>query len=480
MTDTLLIVVISLLSCLIILMLVLLFKRSKNPLEGKITGEMRDLLEQNRMKSFKDLSEEIKEQNQEIQVLKDAITNSMNEAQKTNQNDLYKFLEETKTKLSDLQRNFNKESADVKTQNLTNILDLIAQTTKDINELKTKILKEINESNTKNSKDVNDQNIKTQERINTQIELLKEKVQESLNKGFEKNEKAINDFIEKTASIEASARQMEELRKEISRFRDILVNNKARGNFGEAVLEGILTSIFGSPENNLHYRTQVNITQEFGLKLSKGHSEDSRSLTVDFLFNIVTNNGSLPLSIDAKFPYNNYAIMLDDNISSFERGEAKKKFGKDVKDRIGEVKKYIVEGKTAPYAVMFIPAESVFIDIFKEFPDIVEEARKQKVIMASPSLIVTIIQILQFILNDYKVRDNADQILKLIDEIGKEFNLFTTRWEEHKKRIQSLSEDVKKIDTTTNKLISKFDKTKNIVSDGTKELEIDDKNELKN
>ncbi|MFA5480882.1 MAG: DNA recombination protein RmuC [Bacilli bacterium] len=489
MTDTLLYIAISLLGALIIISIVLifLFLRRKSAVSGGLSSEdLQKLLQESRMNSYKDYASIIKSQNEEINKLKDGITSGMNEAQKNNQNDLYKFLDETKKRLSDIQLNFNKESADVKQQNLSSIKDLISQTTKDISELKTKIVAEINDANIKNNKNVNEQNVKTQEQINSQIQTLKEQVQKSLEAGFEKNDKAMQDFIQKTALIEASTRQIEDLRKEISRFNNILSNQKTRGNFGEDVLDQILTAIFGDVGSSTFYRKQVDLTKEFKVGQVKDEKGEKQNVIVDFLFNVITDHGVLPLSIDAKFPYANYLPLLDETISPELREETKKKFKADVKGRIKEVTKYIVDGKTAPYAVMFIPAEAVFIDIFKEFPDVVEEARKQKIIIASPSLIVTIIQILQFILKDYQLRNNADQILRLIDEIGSEFGRFASRWEDHKKHVEALGKDVKDIDTTTVKMVKRFDEAKNyidhnkisepkaIVFDGDEIIDVDD------
>lgn len=470
MTDILLIIAIVLLVAMVVLLILSMLDKKKDNQKISFKDDVRSLFEESRINSLKDFQDSVKAQNNEIQVLKDSVTNGMNEAQKLNQTDLYKFLEETKTKLTDLQLNFNKESSEVKQQNSTSIKDLIAQTTKDLNELKSRILAEINDTNQKNNSNINQQNVKTQEQITSQIQILKEQVQKSLEQGFEKNEKAIHEFIQKTASIEASTRQMEDLRKEINKFNNILSNQKSRGIFGEEVLQQILTSIFGDSKDNYFYKTQVDLTKEFSVKQLKDGSGEKKKVIVDFLFNISTDHGILPLSIDAKFPYENYRLMLED-ISIEEKKDAKKKFSNDVKARIKEVTKYIVDGKTAPYAIMFVPAEAVFIDIFKDFPDIVEESKKQKIIIASPSLIVTIIQILQFILKDYHKRNNADEILNLIDDLGTQFTLFSKRWDIHKNRVEKLVDDIRDIDITSKNLVGQFDKAKNLGNEKTITLE---------
>ena len=467
MTELLLIFAIVLLLLLLLLLLIMFFNQMKHRKGLSDETNVELLLEKQRRLNLNDFQLAVKTQNDEINRLKEAVTASMVDAQKLNQGDLFKFLEETKTKLTDLQSNFNKETSDVKTQNLGSIKDLMAQTTKDLEALKTKILSDINETTLKNNQLLNTQNIKTQEQITDQIQKLKDQVQQSLMQGFEKNEKSMQDFIEKTALLEASTRQMDDLKKEIQKFNHLLSNAKTRGNFGEDVLEQIFVAILGKQGEGLIYRTQVNFTKEFNVKAQKDESGQTKDAIVDFLYNVSTAHGNVPLSIDAKFPYDNYVPLLDESLTDEMREETKKKFKRDVEQRIKEVAQYIIPGKTAPYAVMFVPAEAVFIDLYKEFPTVIEKARAQRIIIASPSLIVTILHILQFILKDYQLRNNADKILDLIDDIAKQFNAYQDRWATLKKQIEGLTDSASKIDITVKKLTQGFTEANTYIAERT-------------
>lgn len=450
MTDILLIVTVVLLTVLIVISVISFFKKSESS-SGVSKRDVSDMFKEQRIDTLKDLQEVIKGQDKELETLKLAVTKGMHEAELENKTNLFKFLEETRTKLTEIQNNFTKESTDVKHQNVNNIKELIEKTTKDINELKTSILKEIGETNLKNHELVNEQNLRTQKQITTEIEKLREQVSESLTKGFEKNEKAMYDFIEKTASIEASAKKMDELRDEINKFNELLSNQKTRGNFGEGILEQIFSSMFGDVAGGHIYKKQENIA-----------GEGETRLIADFVFNIRTNHGLMPLAIDAKFPYADYITLLEENVDEAKIKETKKLFETNMKNRIREVAKYVIPKKTAPYAIMFIPSEAIFIDIFKEFMPLVEFAREEKVIIASPSLIVTIIQILQFILSDYELRNNADEILNQIDKISIEFERFERRWETHVTNINRLVTDVNDISITTKKINTQFENTKKL------------------
>ncbi len=464
MLEKLLIVGIILLGLLLIssfvILFIILFRKPKSSSHHD-QEEIKNLIEEGRIKSIKDLSEDIQKQNLQLQALKNEINVKIGEASKANQDDLLKFLTETQKKLTELQTNFQKETTDAKTQNIKSVNDLIQQTSKEVNELKTKIIKEIDDANKKSST----LNLETQERIQKQIDTLKEQVKKSLEDGFEKNDKALQEFLKQMTLVEASTKQIEDLRKEIEKFNAVLSNPKTRGNFGEAILNNIFTAVFGENAAGIFYETQVNITKKYNLKQRKGRSGETSDLIADFVFNIQTKDDFMPLIIDAKFPYTNYIPLIEDGYSVEEQNEAKKKFEVDVKNQIKSITKYIIEGVTVPYAIMFIPAEAVFLDIFKQFPNIVDLAQKNKIILASPSLILTIINVLKFILEDYERRNRANETLQLIDNISVEFRRFSKRWEDHKKNIARLSEDVRLIDITSNKINKRFDEVTNVLGE---------------
>ena len=108
MDDILLPIAIALLVALLILLIVVVIllltrKKTVDVGGGVSSDEIHRLLEENRIRSLKDFNESVKSQNSQIDILKQSIVNGMHEAQKTNQGDLFKFLDDTKNKLNELQ-----------------------------------------------------------------------------------------------------------------------------------------------------------------------------------------------------------------------------------------------------------------------------------------------------------------------------------------------------------------------------------------
>ena len=91
---------------------------------------------------------------------------------------------------------------------------------------------------------------------------------------------------------------------------------------------------------------------------------------------------------------------------------------KHVKD-ISE--KYLIPGETQDLAVLFVPSEAVYADLAEHFDEVVQKAHRARVIIVSPSLLMMAIQVMQAIVRDARVREQAhiiqDEVRKLADDV---------------------------------------------------------------
>ena len=86
---------------------------------------------------------------------------------------------------------------------------------------------------------------------------------------------------------------------------------------------------------------------------------------------------------------------------------------KHVKD-ISE--KYLLSGETHETAIMFVPSESIYAEINENFDDVVQKAHRARVILASPNVLMLLVQTMQAIFKDVAMRDQA-HVIKA--EVGK-------------------------------------------------------------
>jgi DNA recombination protein RmuC len=70
---------------------------------------------------------------------------------------------------------------------------------------------------------------------------------------------------------------------------------------------------------------------------------------------------------------------------------------------------------------MFVPSESVFAEIHERFDEVVQRAYRARVVIVSPSLLLLSIQVIQAVLRDARMRDQAhiiqDEVSKLMQDV---------------------------------------------------------------
>ena len=87
-----------------------------------------------------------------------------------------------------------------------------------------------------------------------------------------------------------------------------------------------------------------------------------------------------------------------------ERAAAVARVREDITKHIADIsEKYLIPGETQDIALMFVPSESVYADLYDSFDDIIQKAyRASRVIIVSPSLMMLAIQVIQQIRKDAK------------------------------------------------------------------------------
>ena len=163
------------------------------------------------------------------------------------------------------------------------------------------------------------------------------------------------------------------------------------------------------------------------------------------------------ICIDSKFPFQDYERLFNAE-SDEERDNYKKEFARAVKQHITVIKdKYIVDGKTAPEALMFIPNDGVFAFIHHELDEVVEYAREKKVIITSPSTLPAILVTINMVRIETERAKNVKEISKQLSILGKQFELFSREWESFSKQLDTASKTREKLDSRVSRITNKFD-----------------------
>lgn len=281
--------------------------------------------------------------------------------------------------------------------------------------------------------------------VENKLEAINVKVQENLNEGFKKTNETFTDVIQRLAKIDEAQKKIDSLSTNIISLQDILTDKKSRGIFGEVQLNQILYSVFGE-KNDQIFQTQYTL---------------SNSARVDAILFAPEPMGNI--AIDSKFPLENYRRMIDKTFSDFMRLEATRAFKSDVKKKIDDISnKYIIPGETANQAIMFLPAEAVFAELYAYHEDIINYSFSKRVWIVSPTTFMAILNTLQIVLNDMERRKYADIIQRELNKLSEDFKRYRDRWNNLSKHIDTVQKDVKEIHTTTDKISNSFDRIANV------------------
>lgn len=305
-----------------------------------------------------------------------------------------------------------------------------------IDDIKTKIAKEMGELELKVQDDFNLFHDRTNKRFN----ILETNLHTSLFNSAKSQNELFANINARMARIDKTQESLTELSKDIVSLEAILQDKKARGIFGEIELYSLLEVAYGK-DDKLYQRQY---------RLANGSIADA----VIFL-----NDENFFLAIDSKFPLENYRRIYDENEDKLK---ASKDFKKDIKNHIDAIsKKYILDDLTAPMALMFIPAEAIYMEIFNNFTDMVDYAYLKHVYLVSPASLMAYITAIKNIYIGHRKEKIAKDLLASVSQLAIEFKRFDERVNKLDRDYNNLVEDFNDLKTTSRKIISRFNDINN-------------------
>ena len=280
-----------------------------------------------------------------------------------------------------------------------------------------------------------------QENLETSIHSLIEKNFEKIDTKFDKssseNKNNLFQIQERISLIDRAQQNINHLTENVVDLKNILSNTSKRGRFGEILLENLIKDTL--PKEYYDFQKTL--------------SNNSR---VDCMIKI---SGSLNnLCIDSKFPKESYDKMVKAN-NTEEKVKLSKSFKLDISNHVLDVKKkYIIPGETAEIALIFIPSEQIYVEIFNLFPEITQTFYDSKIFLISPTTLWIVLNSIESLLKDQKINQNSNIIFQNLKELGKEI----IRLEERIKRLDShftsAQNDLNEVLITTKKISNKKEK----------------------
>lgn len=240
---------------------------------------------------------------------------------------------------------------------------------------------------------------------------------------------------ERLAVIDTAQNNIQSLAGQVVQLQHILSNKQTRGAFGQSRMEAIVAD--GLPHG----------AYEFQATLSNNSRPDCL---------VKMPNGQPSLVIDAKFPlesWNAIRAAAEGENGAEAQKQASAAFRRDVEVHIKAIsEKYLLAGETQETAFMFVPSESIFAEIHENFEQLVQRAHKARVVIVSPSLLMLSIQVIQAVLKDARMREQAHliqgEVIRLMEDVGR----LDDRVRKLKGHFDLTTKDIDQILTSTDKV----------------------------
>jgi DNA recombination protein RmuC len=236
-----------------------------------------------------------------------------------------------------------------------------------------------------------------------------EKLQSTLEQRLGENFRIVSDRLEQ---VHAGLGEMRTLASGVGDLKKVLMNIRARGNWGEVQVGALLEQILTPDQYAKDVRANPGSNErvEYAIKLP---GKDSAG-------------DPIWLPIDSKFPHQDYerlieaaengdaaginlhAAALEENVCA----EARKIF-----------KKYVNPPHTTDFAILFLPTEGLFAEILRR-PGIVDRTLRERIVLAGPTTLAALLSSLQIGFRTLAIEKRSTEVWELLGSVKTEFGKF--------------------------------------------------------
>src|SRR5438132_7719872 len=240
-------------------------------------------------------------------------------------------------------------------------------------------------------------------------------------------QRQLADVSRQLGALGEQSTRIGDLAKDIGSLQDLLRAPKARGGFGELMLERLLADCLpaGTFETQFTYRD--------------GSRVDA-----------IVHSGGRIVPIDAKFPNESYTQIASARDET-ERRARRRAFLQQVRRHVDAVRRYISpEDGGIDYAFMYVPSEAIYYELTvaegaPDEIDILGYCSDRHVIPASPNTLLAYLQVVALGMRGLAMQERTRDLQQGIAQVRREFERFV---ELHDQLGRHLDNATKKFDET--------------------------------
>jgi len=211
-----------------------------------------------------------------------------------------------------------------------------------------------------------------------------------------------NKIHERLGKVDEATTQMLERAKDLARLEQALRPPKARGGFGELLLENLLRDRLPPSAYEMQFT------------FDSGDRVDA----------VVRVDRDIP--VDSKFPLDNYNRLVEAETDD-ERLLGERQFARDVKQHIEAIaSKYIRPDEgTYDFAFMYIPVEAVYYELAcGKTGALLAYAHERRVFPVSPTTFTAYLQVIALGLRGMQIEEHAHEVMAYVAELQRDFERF--------------------------------------------------------
>jgi DNA recombination protein RmuC len=281
--------------------------------------------------------------------------------------------------------------------------------------------------------------------VSERLDAVTHRIGQSMQTSTQNTMENLQKLNERLAVIDGAQKNITDLASQVTSLREVLANKQARGAFGQGRMEAIVQD--GLPKGSY----------EFQFTLSNGKRPDCA---------VFLPTDERPLIIDAKFPLEAISALRDARTDE-QKKAASQRLRQDVTRHFTDIaERYLLPGETQDLALMFVPSESIYAELYDGFDELIQKAYRAQVVLVSPSLLLLAIQVMQLILKDSRMREAAHEIRTEVGHLMNDLGRLRERVLNLQKHFGQANEDVAQILISSEKVAKRGGRIESLEFEG--------------
>ena len=334
-------------------------------------------------------------------------------------------LDRLQRELLDEQRASRKESNESIQSSVQNMGQVLLTAQTGANTAVNENLESIRKAMTTQLSGIREENSRQLEQMRQTVD---EKLQKTLNDRITQSFQLVNERLEQ---VYAGLGEMKTLASGVGDLKKVLSNVKTRGVLGEVQLGAILEQILSPEQYEANVKTRPGTTHyvEYAVELPGA------------------DEGTVWLPIDAKFPIDAYAHLLE----AYDTGDADavkaagsileqriRAFARDIRD------KYVAPPHTTDFGIMFLPIEGLYAEVVRR--GLIEPLQNDYHInIAGPTTMAALLNSLQMGFRTLAIQKRSGEVWKLLGAVKTEFDKFGSVVEAAQQRLEQAGNELDKL-----------------------------------